>query len=53
VEEVAGTDGAPLYQLTQKGELLLVHLMEWLDLQDSTQPPLHKPPGHGPAVVQN
>ncbi len=48
VEDVATTDGAPLYQLTHKGELLLVRLLEWLDLQDASQPPLgHKPPSGG------
>jgi len=48
VEEIATNDGASTYQLTHKGELLLVRLLEWLDLQDTPQPPMrHKPPGDG------
>ncbi|MDP3065026.1 MAG: hypothetical protein Q8O40_17755 [Chloroflexota bacterium] len=48
VEEVAATDGAPIYQLTRKGELLLVRLLGWLDLEDASQPALgHQPSGDG------
>ncbi|MDP3063968.1 MAG: hypothetical protein Q8O40_12270 [Chloroflexota bacterium] len=48
MEEVAAADGAPIYQLTRKGETLLVRLLEWLDLPDASQPALgHKPSGDG------